>query len=93
MNTSNRYTRRSDDGVIYAGPCFLVSVVLTAPDADSDVLVYDHASAASGDIVATVSALNGTTKQVLYLERYCAAGLYANVTGSGVIVDVTYRLA
>lgn len=80
------------DGVVKAAPGQLVSVLLTAGDAAAaSVVLYDNASAASGTILATLKAAQGTTVQWSPSSSYsCANGIYADITGAGAAAYVVY---
>lgn len=80
------------DGVVKASTGLLCSVLLTAGDgAAASIVLYDNASAASGAILATLKAAQGTTAQWSPGAAYpCANGIYADITGTGAAAYVVY---
>ena len=80
------------DGVVKAAPGSFVSVLLTAGDAAAaSIILYDNASAASGTVVATVKAAQGTSAQWSPECSYVVAnGIYADITGTGATAYIVY---
>jgi len=74
----------SADGVGYAQPCRLHTVILTAAAATATLIVYDNASAASGTVLASVTCVANTSVVVPITPGVCAnLGLYADIGGAG----------
>lgn len=75
------------DAAVLAAAGTIWAVLLTAPSADSDIILYDNASAASGTAVFQASALNGTSTPFYSFKDVggipVANGIYADITGSG----------
>ena len=82
-------TRLTADGVIYAGPCHLVGFTITGDGTNAGVLlIYDHASAASGTVVGE-GRIAGTGMASVMLPgpgRWCENGLYCDLTTATIIV-------
>lgn len=80
------------DGAVKAGPGSVAAVLLTAGDSAAATLVlYDNAAAASGTVLVSLKAAQGTsvawTPAVAYVF---ASGCYADIGGSGAAVTVVY---
>ena len=81
-------------GVVFAAPAELRKVVLLAPpaiSAEASLILHDHASAASGDVICeiTVCERNGRNVVVEWEGGYnCALGVYATIAGTGAIAKI-----
>lgn len=82
------------DAVIAARPCYITGVNIIPAAAASTIVIYDNASAASGTVVAKVTAVaNGES----VLHQFdspieCLKGAYADVTGASAGFIVYYIL-
>ncbi len=75
------------DGVISAKPCILRGVTVYSTTAAGRAIVHDHATAASGDVVADLGAATQYDTAVTpLLEVRCENGLYVNLTTASVTV-------
>ncbi|MBK8184270.1 MAG: hypothetical protein IPK63_15885 [Candidatus Competibacteraceae bacterium] len=81
------------DGVVKAKNGVLYSVLLTAGDAAAgSIILYDNASAASGTILATLKAAQGTTVQWSPGCGYVFTnGIYADIGGASAAAYVVYQ--
>lgn len=74
---------KTADAVICARPCILHSIQVTADNTNAATIVlYDHASAASGTVLAKIIVDATTT----YADFTSLAGIQAN---NGIYADVT----
>lgn len=71
------------DAAVYAHPCLLHTVTLIPAAADSTVVIYDNATAASGKVLAKIFVLATTASQTIHFTIPVRAnnGLFADVTG------------
>lgn len=85
MLTPVTNTAVTADGAVATAPGMVVSVLLAAGDAAAASLVlYDNASAASGRVLATLKALQGTSAEWSPAAPFVfSSGVYADITGSG----------
>lgn len=77
------------DGVIYAAPAILQSIDLMPPASGVATLkIYDHPSAASGTLLATLEVAAGANSQSIHMTtaRRALRGLYADLTGTTTFV-------
>jgi hypothetical protein len=63
-------------------------VALAAGADDATVTIHDHASAASGKLLAKITVKAGTTYQLHVGRTAFSNGLYATVTGTTPVVQV-----
>jgi len=87
---------KSADAAIVAGPCRLMGIKLNPAAADSTLVVYDNASAASGTAVAKASLKANAKGEVEWFGPQgieCRNGIYADVTGASAEYIVYYALA
>ncbi len=85
---------KAADAAIVTRPCLLHSLVLIPAAADSSIIVYDNAGAASGLAVAKLTALANTASVSHNLGEgvECLNGLYVDVSGSAAGYIVYYSL-
>lgn len=77
--------------VVSSKPATLNSVHLTAAAATSTLIVYDNASAASGTVLATLSAVANTTASLQFkFPVNDLNGLTVIITGTGATGVVHY---
>ncbi len=77
----------TSDGVITALPCILRAVTVYSTTAAGRAIVHDHATAASGDVVADLGAATQYDTAITPpLEVRCRNGLYVNLTTASVTV-------
>ena len=82
-------TRLTADGVGYAGACFLVGFTITGDGTNAGVvLIYDHASAASGTVVGEGRFASTAMGSVMLPGpgRWCESGLFVDLTTCTVVV-------
>lgn len=86
------YVEIDGDGVMLDHPAHIQTIVLWAADADADVILYDNASAASGNKIITLSAKAGYAQPVCFPINGCRVqnGVYADLTGTGALVYVYF---
>lgn len=82
---------KTADGVIKASKGVLKGVCISAGAAAGTLILYDHASAASGTVVAKIQTPINTSKEVTGIQINCSNGIYADVTGAGVEFIVYYE--
>lgn len=72
---------------VFAAPALFRGYSLreTGGSAAATVRFYDNASAASGTLLATVTIPTGGSADVLYDGVWAALGIYAQVSGTGVV--------
>jgi hypothetical protein len=84
---------KSSDGVIYAGPCKLVSVQVIADGTNAATsILYDNATAASGTAVSKL-AVDATLVEASFcppVPIQCNNGLYLDLGGTGCEVIVSF---
>jgi hypothetical protein len=68
-----------------AGPGTLYGATLTANGADAQAVIRD--GGATGDVLATLAALDGTTAETK-IPRHFAAGVHVTLTGEGATCEV-----
>lgn len=76
---------KTADAVIYAAPAILQFIDIMPPAAGVATLkIYDHPSAASGTLLATVEVAAGMNSVSVNLTtaRRALTGLYADLTGT-----------
>lgn len=85
---------KTADAAIVARPCILHSVTLIAAAANSSVVLYDHASAASGTVVAKIDILIAQEKtfHLADLNIECSKGIYMDITGASAEAIINYSL-
>ena len=79
---------KTADGVITSASCILTAVTILDDGTNSATLIlYDHASAASGNVVFKMKAGGGDNSTIRDIGTpiNCALGLYADVTTSGTV--------
>ena len=70
-------------GVTLAGPAYVSGFVLTGGSDAASAVIYDHATAASGTIVATIKVAAASTNSILFNSpMYVRNGLYMTITGT-----------
>jgi hypothetical protein len=69
----------------------LHSVILTAGVDAATVTVYDHASSATGNVLAYIATPAGTTAQIFVGRTAFVNGLYADTTGTTPKVQGVYE--
>lgn len=83
------------DAVICDAPCLLWGVVLVGTTTAVSVVLYDHASAASGTVTDKLVSEAGTANtEKAHLRAKgvaCTNGLYADVTGTNGAYIVYYE--
>lgn len=74
----------SADGVVSNRQCVLHAVTIIPAAADSTLTLYDHASAASGKVLAKVFVKASTASQTIQIPGGCEAvnGIYADIDGA-----------
>lgn len=83
--------RITADGVIKASNGQLVAILLQGGSANSTLILYDNASAASGTVVASIAAL--TNDSVAFCPTASLPfvnGLYADISGTGAAATIVY---
>lgn len=84
---------KTSDGIIAARPCRLIGVTIIAGSDLGAVIVYDNASAASGNVVAKITAVTTATQTIVFnCGVECLNGLYADVSGTSAGYIVHYQL-
>jgi len=86
MASSRSSDLKSADAVIATGVNRINAVTLITDGTNAaSVIVYDNASAASGKVLAKVSAAGAQNTMHVIFENpvYAELGLYADVTGTG----------
>lgn len=80
-------------GVVKAGPGRVVSVVLAGGADASTLILYDHASAASGTELLRLSAVAAGSAAVSFGEEaiLAATGIYAALTGTAPVATVQFE--
>lgn len=82
---------KTSDGAVKASGGQLVSVVLTGGSDAATVVLYNNPSAASGTVIVTLkAAINTTVVFTPAAPIVCSAGIYADLTGTGPLVYVSY---
>lgn len=86
------YKDVSSDSVVKAAPGAVVGVVLSAAVGTAATLVlHDNASAASGAVLCSLTALAGDTVSFCPALPWSASlGIYANIGGAGANATVVY---
>ena len=94
MNTTSKSSGlKTADGVIATGKTILTGVqVLSNLTADATLVLYDNATAASGNELFKVQ-LSGTLDSTYYsdINVRCDNGIYADVTGAGAAYIVHFK--
>ncbi len=80
----------TSDGVIKDSPGSLHGLLLTAGAANATIVLYDNPSAASGNIVATLKAVQNDSNYYPAPGVVFANGLYADITGADAAAYVHY---
>ena len=81
----------SGDGIVKASAGQVVAVHLTAAATTATLILYDNASAASGTVLAQLSAPTLETVSFCPAIPYVAtAGIYADITGTGANATVVF---
>lgn len=82
----------SADGVVTDRPARIMSVTLIPAAAASSIILYDNASAASGTVLAQLSAVaNGASVHwSVTAGVVCNFGIYADITGASANAIVYY---
>lgn len=72
------------DAVVYAHPALLHSLTLIPAAADSTIIIYDDAAAATGTVLAEIFVKASTASQTVHFTIPVRAnkGLYGDVTGA-----------
>ena len=86
---------KTADAVIVAEKCWITAIeVITNGSADARVILYDNASAASGDVIweSTVVGADGYGGKNWFFPRVCNHGIYADVNGTGATYIIEYIL-
>lgn len=87
------YADVSSDSVVKATPGAVVAVVLSAAaGAAATLVLHDNASAASGDVLCSLTALAGDSVSFCpCLPWATSLGIYANIGGAGANATVLYK--
>ncbi len=94
MNSSKSSGLLSADGVVMNQPGKLTAVTISADGTNAaTVLLYDNASAASGNLLAKVVVDAGLTYEALCFDAPIDAlnGIYLDITGTGAECIVYYQ--
>ena len=81
------------DAAIYAGQCVITAVrVITDGTNNAKVIVYDHASAASGTVRLELTAVGNTHHKaaIFYHPKTMFNGIYVDVSGTGASYIIEY---
>lgn len=88
---SSKYVSGAATTVAYAGPALFSGAIITAAAAAGTLVVYDNASAASGNIVATISVPVNTTQWVDFsIPVMCNNGITFVTTGAAVQTNILF---
>lgn len=86
---------KSADTAICARPCILMGVQLLADATNAaTVVLYDHATAASGTVIDKVKVIaTGVYEESKHSDGVvCQNGIYADVTGTGAEYIVHFKV-
>jgi len=90
-----RYKHCADSTQVSAGPCVLHTITINRLDTGACVVtVYDN-PAAAGNVIAiidlTPTAVVNVMSTTLIFDAQCDTGLYADFSGAGGDITVTYK--
>lgn len=77
---------------VIAHAALMTQIILTPAAADCSIIVYDHPSAASGNVLATLKAPASAASVSVSFNTpvWAGAGLTAVVAGTGALAYVVY---
>ena len=81
------------DAIIKSGLCWITAIeVITDGTNDARVILYDNASAASGEVIweSTIAGGDNFGGKNWIFPRKCNHGIYADINGSGASYIVEY---
>lgn len=82
---------KTSSGAIYVGRARLLGIDIIAAGADTTVVVYDNASAASGTELFKGKVLANAKSETYAVDVEAENGLYLSISGTGAGAIVRYR--